>query len=142
MFIARIKVIVTYALLLVAPAVYGGVCGIFVGESNEPAAILAAVLPVGLSGIGALVFFKSANGSEQHDVRIMVSLFLIMFSISLLLGAQQGWRAVDERDRDNLADAFMARFTYLQDCSVEELKINEFREKLELPPLESSVFCQ
>lgn len=143
MVIAKIKVIGLYALVLGAAAVYGWVSGIFVGVSSDSQVILAAVLPVGFSSIGALVFFKSANGGEQHDVRIMMSLFLIIFSISLLLGAQEGWRAVDEREAANLADAVKARFDYLKDCSAMELQINEFREKdLNLRPLESSVFCR
>ena len=138
---AKIAKVVSYALSVCAPAVFGWVVGYFVGQSDSKAVILAAVLPVALSGIGMVFVFNSAAGRE-HDVRIMISLFMILFSASLYWGATIGKYDKGVAENSNFGQALEARFNYLQDCSVAELKINSFRKNLALQPLENSVFCR
>lgn len=149
----KITKVFGYALSLCAPAVFGWVAGFFVGQSDSQAVILAAVLPVVLSGIGIVFAFRPTDNT-QHHIRIVASLFMILFSVSLYFGAQEGKYRKGLEEKDNLNKALkaksaaqlnqrQARFDYLQNCSDAELKINEFRkELLKLPPLESSVFCR
>lgn len=145
--------VVSYVLSLCAPAVFGWIAGYFVGQSDSQAVILAAVLPAVLSGIGIVFAFKSTD-DRQHQIKLLASLFMILFSAFLYWGAQEGKYQKGLEEKDNLDKALKAksaarlnqrraRFNYLKDCSVEELKINSFREEvLELPPLESSAFCR
>lgn len=142
----KITKVCGYALSVCAPAVFGWVVGRFVGESNSEAVILAAVLPVVLSGIGIVFVFNAATNKE-HQTRIVASLFMILFSTFLFWGAQEGnyQKALKVKLAAKLAAQLNqpeARFDYLQNCSVAELRVNTLRENLSLPPLESSVFCR
>lgn len=148
----KITKVVSYALSVCAPAVFGWVVGKLVGQSNSEAVILAAVLPVVLSGIG-IVFAFNSTADRQHQIKIVASLFMILFSAFLYWGAQEGKYQKGLEEKDNLDKALeaksaaqfnqrQARFNYLQNCSVAELKINSIREELDLKPLESSVFCR
>lgn len=139
---AKIKEVLGYVILISAPLAFGWVVGYFVGQSDSEAVILAAVLPVVLSGIGMFFVLKSTTVGELDARIIMVSIFIILFSGSLYGGSKEGKYDKGTAKTLNLQQALEARFGYLQNCSVEELRINEFRKDLDLPLLESSVFCR
>ena len=136
------KVLLSYALPLVATLVFGWVVGYFVGQSDSDAMILAAVFPAVLSGIGLLVVFKSATDKE-HGARILLSLSLVVFSLSLYWGSMaENAKKAEPESYNNLRQALKDQYEYLKRCSVAELRINSFREKLKLQPLASSLFCR
>ena len=87
---------------------------------------IGAVLPAVLSLMGGLMIFLIGKNQES---RMIVSISMILFSFTLLLGS--GWGAV-MRD---IAKEYKKGEHYLQQQAFIESEINEFRKNLDLPPL-------
>ena len=126
--------------------------GWLTGLSGPDSTVIAAVLPVIISGAAAVIVLKLKNGKDsEHLARLCV--LALLFSGSLYLGTTIG---VFDRDRDAREALFGEIDTrqeywekrlpkldiYLQACSEIEARVNHFREHEGLSPLKSEVFCK
>lgn len=114
-------------LVALAFSILGMVTGYLTGFSRESA--IGAVLPAVLSLMGGLMIFLVGKSQESRSI---VSISMIVFSFTLLLGA--GWGAVM---RDTAEEYKKSEF-YLQQQAFIEAEINEFRGDLGLLPLEQN----
>lgn len=112
-------------LVTLAFSILGMVTGYLTGFSRESA--IGAVLPAVLSLMGGLMIFLVGKNPES---RTIVSISMIVFSFTLLLGS--GWGSV-MRD---VAGEHKKSENYLKQQAFIEAEVNEFRTILELPPLE------
>lgn len=113
-------------LVVLAFSILGMVTGYLTGFSRESA--VGAVLPAVLSLMGGLMIFLVGKSKES---RAIVSISMIVFSFTLLLGT--GWGAVMR----STAEEFKKSEAYLKKQSFIESEVNEFRKKLDLPPIEN-----
>ena len=137
-----------------ASASIGWGTGYLAGQSGPDANVLAAVLPVVVSGAGgALVFqhLRTAVPPEPADYYI-TGFAVIVFICALLAGSLTGlWvRTLSETAayeqslliRYKLTQSqHEARMHYLERCSRQEFIINRGRQALGLPPLSSELIC-
>lgn len=127
--------------LLIALGSLGWVVGWFVGQTGFESAVLAvvlsAILPLGGGLLGFMFVAQRENGSRLRGVTVNIS--FVLFIILLFFGTLQG-----RYERDFVTAVITAeRFgKYFEVCSNAELRVNENRKHLGLPPLKSEVFCK
>lgn len=110
-------------LLLAAFSTLGLVAGYLTGFSRSPA--VGAVLPAVLSLVAGLAVFLMGKDAAS---RAIVSLSVLIFSISLVLGTS--WGAVMRQT----ADDYAMSEPVLKQRALVEAEVREFREALGLPP--------
>ena len=128
-----------------ALAVLGGGVGWFVGQSGSDAVVLAAVLPAVLSGGGVLIVLRSEDRYEHRHgiiVNASVAVFVAFIVLGSLLGNANRLKTEEENLSKELEGEQKYRATYLEQCSNQELKVNNVRAALGLSPLPSQVFCR
>ena len=128
-----------------AAAILGFAVGHLTGLSGPDATVLAAVLPAILSAGGAVAAFLATRGYEgKHHTRV-VSGLIVLFSVALLVGAHFGsWlrSTIQTQAFHEAADAWQARhIKELKNCTILELRTNDRRAALDLPPLTISQVC-
>ena len=132
----------------IASLVLGLVVGYLTGQSGpDRTALLAALLPAVISAGGLVVF--SRLGSDRSPVaNILPSLGVLIFAIGLYCGVAYG-----EKTRKDGADKAAAinlelqnqllqhRKSILEECSIQEYRLNRGREELGLKPVPLKVVC-
>jgi hypothetical protein len=111
-------------LVILGFSMLGIVTGYLSGFSRAPA--LGTVLPSVLSLMGGLVVYLVGRHSTS---RVIVSLSIVAFSLTLFIGAE--WGAVMR----GAAEEYSKSEIYLKKQAFIEAEVNDFRRKLELPPL-------
>lgn len=111
------------ALLLLAFSMLGLVAGYLTGFSRSPA--VGAVLPAVLSLVGGLAVFLMEKDARS---RTTVSLSVLVFSITLLVGTS--WGAIMRQAAEDYATSEPA----LKQRALLEAEVREFREALGLRP--------
>ena len=158
-------------LIVLAAATTGFVVGWTTGQAGLESAVLAAVLPVILAGVGgsagAILIRRVTLGSEAQEGtgtkdRLLTALMagaVLLFSASFLLGTASG-EAANEAARireSNEADKVAAekrkihttqRYEYLVRCTNELVRLNNLRRKasssnstVRLEPLTTGQVC-
>ena len=110
-----------FGLLLAAFSMLGLVAGYLTGFSREPA--VGAVLPAVLSLMGAVAVFLVGKNVAS---RMVVSLSVLIFSISLVFGTS--WGAVMRQT----AEDFRTSEAFLKQQALVEVQVKEYREALGL----------
>ena len=110
-------------LLLAAFSMLGLVTGYLTGFSRSPA--VGTVLPAVLSLVAGLAVFLMGKDAASRTV---VSLSVLIFSISLVLGTS--WGALLRQT----ADDYAMSEPVLKQRALVEIEVREFREALGLPP--------
>lgn len=110
-------------LVLAAFSMLGLVAGFLTGFSRSPA--VGTVLPAVLSLVAGLAVFLMGKDAA---IRLLVSLSVIIFSTSLLLGTS--WGAVMRQT----AEDYTVSISTLKQRALDELEVREYREALGLPP--------
>lgn len=113
---------IEFILMLLAFSMLGLVAGYLTGFSRESA--VGAVLPAVLSFIGGLAVFLIGK-DKAH--RTTVSLSVLTFSLSLLLGTS--WGSIM---RDT-AEEYKKSEIYLKQRAFIEAEVRDFRQSLDLP---------
>lgn len=118
-------------LVLLAFGVLGGATGYLTGISREP--VVGAVVPAMLTLVGGLALFES---SRHRDRQIVIALIVASLSTNLLLATLWGShdRAIAEQNEKVDAQNDLER--KLQQLSVIEDQINQFRADLGLKPID------
>lgn len=137
-----------------ASASIGWAAGYLAGQSGPDANVLAAVLPVVISGAGgALVFVHLKSPASRARGRYYITgAAVIVFITSLLAGAHIGRSLRNYTDEHELLHALQmeravagrqreARMQFLEQCSRDEFIINRGREAMGLPPLSTERVC-
>ena len=138
----------------VAAASIGWTAGYLAGQSGPDANVLAAVLPVVISGAGgALVVLHLRSPTPPTPVSYYITGFAVLvFTISLLVGShvgrwlrdytdEIGYYRVQEFENAAAPIRHAARMQYLERCSRDEYIINQGRRALGLPPLATELIC-
>lgn len=112
-------------LVLLSFSMLGLVTGYLTGFSRESA--VGAVLPSVLSLFGGLAVFLIGKNKES---RIITSLAVLSFAISLVLGTSWGSIMRQSWEEGKISKE------YLQRQALIEVEVNEFRENLGLKPIE------
>lgn len=141
-------------IFFLASASIGWAAGYLAGQSGPDANVLAAVLPVVISGAGgALVFVHLKSPAPPTPVSYYITGFaVIVFTTSLLAGAHIGRWLRNYTDELEFQQALRmeravalsqreARMQYLEQCSRHEFIINRGRETMGLPPLSTEQIC-
>ena len=121
------------------------------GHSGNDAIVLAAVLPAVITVVvaaGMVVAYRqrSDNGTNNNVQQGVVNFCIVLFMVFLFVGAGHGINARAEASAAyevmalSVADAHENE--HFINCSLRERRINLLREKLELSPLDSQVFCR
>ena len=142
------------AVFFLASASIGWAAGYLAGQSGPDANVLAAVLPVVISGAGGALVFQHLRAAAPPTPSnyYLTGFAVIVFIYALLAGTQVGlWVRADGetvayeqslRIRHKLAQSqHEARMHYLERCSRQEFIINRGRQALGLPPLSSELIC-
>ena len=125
--------LVHYIVLLLLSAVSAGAIGSMVGITQYDSVVIAAVVPVLLTAGWGVISLKLTN--LKHDIidhnLIAISVAMILFLYVITYSANYNRLREEQRE-----------MKYLENCSNYEYFINEGRNALELPPLESEYFCK
>jgi len=137
-----------------ASASIGWAAGYLAGQSGPDASVLAAVLPVVISGAGgALVVLHLKSPEPPNALSYYVTGFaVIVFTTSLLAGAHVGRWLRNYTDEVGFQQARLlelklahsqreAHMQFLERCSRQEFIINRGRQALRLPPLATELIC-
>ena len=111
-------------LLLAAFSMLGLGAGYLTGFSRSP--VVGAVLPAVLSLVAGLAVFLMGKDAAS---RVIVSLSVLIFSVSLVLGTS--WGAVMRQ----AAEDYATSEPVLKQRALMEAELREFREALGLPPV-------
>ncbi len=119
----------------------GWLAGELTGASGPHSNVVAAVVPVLMSGIGGAIGFKAIWGRGDYTDLVLASAFAAVF---LVVFRYALYSAVETRQ--NIANYKIQqiqekRMTYLENCSLEQLRLNDGREMLGLPPLKFETVC-
>ena len=141
-------------LVCCAPAALGFATGMLTGLTGTDSTVVAALLPVVLTGIGgALLAFKlKLNRQTWTREHLVASAAVVLFSVFLIGGVHSGlfFNSVDferesaresARQRLRLKDDLELRKTMLAECTRNEAKGNSARIQLGLPPLSPKAYC-
>lgn len=157
-------------LLLLAAISVGAAIGLSVGHTGLDSAVLAAVLPViitGVAGGAAAVVLKifgshrkktSSSPSADRETVAIAALAVIAFSFSYVAGMYQGgylenyWSVENERRlraefEENRASLVAQRYEYVVRCTNELNRLNAIRQEasrvgaLDLEPLKVGQVC-
>ena len=142
------------AAFFVASAAIGVSAGYLAGQSGPDANVLAAVLPVVISGAGGalvVLHLKSRAPPTPRDYYI-TAFAVILFTMSLLAGSHTGRWARDYAETIAYEQSLEIRLKlersrretliqFLQRCSRQEFVINRGRHALGLPPILTAVIC-
>ena len=125
--------LVHYIALLLLSAVSAGAIGSMVGITQYDSVVIAAVVPVLLTAGWGVISLKLTN--LKHDIidhnLIAITVAMILFLYVITYSANYNRLREEQRE-----------MKYLENCSNYEYFINEGRNALELPPLESEYFCK
>lgn len=113
---------IEFILMLLAFSMLGLVAGYLTGNSRESA--VGAVLPAVLSFIGGLAVFLIGKDKAHKTT---VSLSVLTFSLSLLLGTS--WGSI-MRD---MSEEYKKSEIYLKQRAFIEAEVRDFRQSLDLP---------
>ena len=137
-------------LALIAGASIGSATGWLVSETGLDPEVVAAVLPVIVSGLGGLLGYSLAR--DKHASTIAIAVFLIVFSAALFIAAiaTTEARARDASEKFRLQTVLSAeyrqvqlqqRLLQLRQCSEIEFKINRERQAAGLKPYSKDFVC-
>ena len=138
-------------LVWLASVSIGTATGLLAGQSGPDAHVLAAVLPVVISGAGGALVVLPLKRRQSSDY-VLTAISVILFTISLTIGAQVGrsMRADDEtatylerlkiKERIHKSQ-YEYQVEFLERCSKDELIINEGRKALGLGPVPDGLLC-
>ena len=137
-----------------ASASIGWAAGYLAGQSGPDANVLAAVLPVVISGAGgALVVLHLKSSEPPTPLSYYITcVAVIVFTSSLLVGAHIGRWLRNYTDEVEFYQAqqveqavarnqLEVRMQFLEQCSRQEFIVNHGRRALALPPLPTEVIC-
>ena len=148
-------------LVVSAPMLLGGATGLLTGQTGADSTVVAALLPVVLTGVGgALLAFKlKMDNSDWKPDFLIACGAVVAFSTALLIGlyaalfinAYAGyseWREslegrIEARKIERRLDAENLDFRRraLEECSRNEALVNAGRKVLGLGPLPWRAFC-
>ena len=146
-----------------AAVILGFAVGVLTGASGPDATVLAAVLPAVLSAVGIVIGFLSTRGDSGKRRTRAVGGLIILFSAGLLVGTWSGATVRDlketaaynmaadeqqkaqaeqqEAQKEALEAARRRHIADLESCTYLELRVNNQRAALELPPVTISQVC-
>ena len=108
--------------------------GRLIGRSQHDSIVLAAILPVLLSGAWGLISLKFANvDNREIDTSLLSTTFAMILFLYMLIYASHS------SDYDEEVKAEVKARAYFEDCSYNEFIVNNAREALKLPPLKSEL---
>lgn len=137
-------------LVYCAPAALGLATGMLTGLTGTDSTVVAALLPVVLTGIGgALLAFKlKLNRQTWTREHLVASAAVVLFSVFLIGGVHLGlffdsvgFERESTRQRLRMKDDLELRKTMLDVCTRNEAKGNSARIQLGLPPLSPKAYC-
>lgn len=130
------KKVAAYGLYIIAIMMLAWVVGVIIGESeSDTAPIVVGVISTLLSvGFGLIVFMSTSKQGSESTI-IAGSLSIILFLYILPSGIQSGYQK-------RVSALYTSYNKSFEQCSITELRVNEFREKMGLLPLKSEVFCR
>ena len=125
--------LVHFAALLLLSAASAGTIGSMIEITQYDSVVIAAVIPVLLTagwGIISLKFTNLKHDRIDHNL-IAITVALIFFLYILTFSTNYNYHRKE-----------LIRMQYLEYCSSHERLINDSREAIKLPPLDSSYFCK
>ena len=151
---AAMKASSSCILVLIATVSLGSTTGFLTGQSGVDSTVLAAVLPAIITGGGwALLVYHLRRGGESGGLhknreRALVSGMVVLFSVSLILGAHSGLYVKELYDVKNYNRLIQyedrhrqKRRRILLECLGDELVVNDARRALGMEPLPPDVIC-
>ena len=137
-------------LVISAPAFLGAAAGVLTGQTGADSAVVAALLPPVLAGIGgALLAFKFKKDDDQwarayvaaSTAVIVFSFFLVAGMYVVFEGNENATERLREVQRQRYAEDLDFRAKSLLRCSQNEAEVNARRVAALLDPLPSEAFC-
>ena len=144
----------TKALVISGPLALGAAAGWVTGLTETNSAVVAAVLPVVLTGVGgALLAFKLREGKGAWtEEAANTSGFVVLFTIALVLSLHGGLvykESAEDRQREreretmrtHLAEDIDFRMSILLKCAKNESIVNAVRKEAGQTPLPFETIC-
>ena len=130
-----------WILALAISAGTGWLAGELTGASGPHTNVVAAVVPVLISGIGGAIGFKAISGHGNCTDLIWASAFAAVFLVVFIYALHSAVETRQNMAKYKVQQIQEKRMTYLENCSLEQLRLNDGREMLGLPPLKFETVC-
>ena len=114
---------------LLAVISVGLVVGWYIGQSGSDTGLLVAAIPVLLSGVGMILFYKFSR-LKTHGLDILLNIAIVFLFLSLYIGTLSGVKLKEDE-----------RIKYLEKCAILEYELNIVRDLLGLDPLKPRQIC-
>ena len=137
----RVENLIYVILILIVAGFSGHLTGKLTGASGPDAGVVAAITPVLISGVGAIVIVAVDRGENKLMRLILSTAFVLCFFVFFEASMDATASERQIRARENTVEFFNSRIKYVEICSAQQARLNDGREMLGLPPLKFETVC-